>query len=271
MNPQLLFHSKFRRAAGHGHGCLCCQTIQEVASQSEDLDFTGVGSSPIVGDMGGPGVRVPEVIVNTQDNRYLIRLCGFEIPAGYASIIRGLRQAATLRGIVTVEAQQFFRERPITTPFWHPDRGNISWHLRWQKNQSEPQVIDPAQVAGTSPEMRGLDPVTLYTPPFVPYVAPAAGLPPGSAIGDYGTFHDIRFPWDANEWTMSELIVGPGVVVFYASVHQRVLPAGTVPPLTPGMVPEDEFLSSFQSVVYGRVAGAIIFELFPCCEGEVSP
>ena len=34
-------------------------------------------------------------------------------------------------------------------------------------------------------------------------------------------WRDFRFPWAARDWALSELIVGPGCVVFLPSVKQN--------------------------------------------------
>jgi hypothetical protein len=57
-------------------------------------------------------------------------------------------------------------------------------------------------------------------------------------------------------------------VVFYCSVRQTD-PETRGPALVvadPGSLrPEDRFLATFQSAVYGRVAGAMVVETLPCC------
>lgn len=259
------------------------QDLREIASASFDPDLTGVGSSPYLGDMGRTGVTVPAAFTVSQDTRYLIRLCGVEIPAGYAIVIRGLRQLATIRGCTGDGAQpsQDFPpdclltlEREVVSPLWSFLDGNISWHLRWQKNRFSSRRVDPSQLPGTSPNTRSLESVLLYVPTIAAvYVPPASGQPPGDALGALGTFRDIRFPWGNTDYALSEVVRGPGAVAFYASVRQTNPSSRPPYPNLPGMRPEDQFLSSFPNAIYGRVAGAMLFEAFPCdsMEGPVVP
>lgn len=238
-----------------------CPNIVEVSSAAWDRDLTGIGSTPWQGDLGSTGVRVPTAPTTSPNNRYLIRLCGVEIPVGFSILIRGLRQFASLRHTETINGLPLIIERPIVTPLWRFLDGNISWHLRIQKQQFAPLQFDSVQAPGTDPSQRNLDSALLYVPPLVPYVAPGNGLPPGEAVGQLGTFRDIRFPWDDVNWTMSALVPGPGSVVFYASVFQPSFVDRPLYPSVAGVVPEDQFLSNFRDARYGRVAGAMIFEM----------
>ena len=239
----------------------CEDHIIEVASAAFDTDLTGIGSTPWSGDQASTGVRVPAAPTTGPGNRYLFRLCGVEIPAGYAIMIRRLRQAATIRQTDILNGEPRIIEQDITSPFWRFQDGNISWHLRLQKQQFAPKVFDPAQIAGTSPEMRALDTALLYRPPLVPYRALGAGQPPGTSVGDLGTFRDIRFTWQNQSLSLRSLVKGPGAVVFYASVFQTDPAIRPLYPSVAGMRPEDQFLGNFPRAIYGRVAGAIIFEI----------
>lgn len=245
-----------------------CRNIVELVSASFDPDKAGVGSSPYVGEMSSTGVVVPEAPTTSQSNRYLIRLCGVQIPAGRAIILHGLRQAATLRCTREVSGCPVLaNELEITSPFWSFSDGNISWHLRLVPNVLAPATADPAQQPGTDPNLNRLDSALLYVPPLTPYVAPNAGIPPGAAADLLGIWRDMRFPWNNTEWDLHALIPGPHNLVFYASVHQ------TNPDGRPLMVvadpgalrPEDRFLATFQAAIYGRVAGAMTIETLPEC------
>lgn len=247
-----------------------CEKITEITSESFDLDFVGVGSSPHLGDVGRTGRSVPAGPTLSQDRRYLIRLCGVEIASGYAIIIRGLRQLATIRGVIAATGQVF--ETEIESPLWTFPDGNISWHLRWQTNRFSRRASVVAQLAATSVEMVGLDTSLLFRPPLIePYFPLGGGIPPGRAIGALGTFRDMRYPWTCTagqEFTFSEYIRGPGAVVFYVSVHQTDAKDRVAYPSLPGMRPEDLFVASFPNARYGRVGGAIVYERIPCCEGD---
>jgi hypothetical protein len=241
--------------------------IVEIASAASDDDLIGIGGSSYKGDLGRTGVPVPSDPTATQDNRFLIRLCGVYVPTGGAITVRGLRQGVLLRGQRTVgegeAAVTTTFEREQVSPFWQFPDGNISWHLRWLKTESTAYGCDAAQEPGTSPNTQGTDSALLYLPPFSPYKAPNAGMPLGDPVGSLGTWRDIRFPWENTDWSLEQVLCGPGKVVLYASVHQTnasVRVEANFPALD-GMREEDLFLSSFYSTCrYGRVAGAIIYE-----------
>src|SRR6266542_765936 len=244
-----------------------CRSIVELASESFDPDKAGIGSSPFVGDMGNTGVVVPPEPTTAQSNRYLIRLCGVQIPMGKAIILHGLLQAATIRCEQMSGCTSIVSELEVTSPFWSFSDGNISWHLRLLQNRLAPAIYDAAQQPGTDPNMNGLDTALLYSPPLLPYVAPNAGQPPGSPLDWLDTWRDIRFPWDNTEWRLHQLIPGPYNLVFYASVHQPDPTNRQVAVIAdPGALrPEDRFLATFARAIYGRVAGAMTVELLPEC------
>ncbi len=247
-----------------------------MVSQSFDPDFLGVGSSPWEGDASSIGVVIPHGPTRSQAERYMVRLLQVEIDQRRAIIIRGIWQYATIRalpmsrsagcGLVPVELE-------ITSPGWHFQDGNISWHLRYEPHRFSPESIyDANQPNGASPSLSGQDSALLYVPPFFPYTPPGAGIPPGAAVDFLGTWRDLRYQ-DPSSNELAITVLGPGRVTFYASVHQTNplercglnLPAGVGRP-------EDQFVAAFEEtndapdVIYGRVAGGLAVELFPCCE-----
>lgn len=255
------------------------RAVVELATQSFDADMLGVGSSPWRGDVASLGLVVPTVATPDQTRRYLFRLLAAEIPNGKAMIIRGIRQLATIRafGRAAVDCVAVPFELEVTSPGWHFFDGNISWHLRWEPNLYSPEsVFDPAgPPPALSPSMSGTDSALLYIPPSLPYFPPGAGIPPGADVEFLGTWRDMRFPWTSTDWTLAIPLVGPGILRYYASVHQTN--AATRCPLGPiGATvgrPEDRFVAAFQAdgqVIYGRVAGALSLELFPWCQ-EFAP
>jgi hypothetical protein len=268
------------------HWACGCHTLVELVSGSVDNDLLGVGASPVPGDFSYTGVRVPAAPTIDQNHRYLIRLCGAEVPTGSGLIVRGVRLAATMRAEVPQTdpaGGTFVFEREIVSPFWHFVDGNVSFHLRWtQQVQSVRTVFDPLQLPGSSPSTFGVDSALLYTPnalgPFLGvYVPPGRGIPPGRDVDFLGTIRDAgRYPWTNTDWDLSVPVVGPGVVTLWASVFQtdpthRIPPPQLAPPapftdpLVCGLRPEDQFLMQFPTCNYGRVAGALLLDLFPCC------
>lgn len=259
-------------------GCPNCTL--EIASSSFDILRTGVGSSPYTGDMGAPGIPVPDAPTDSSSNRYTFILAAAEIPGGRGVIVRGLRQAVTLRAYVEVSqligedtetAYRYF-ELPVTTPFWSFPDGNVSWHLRYRPNRVSPSVNtftgDIAPPPGASPSFAGLDSV-LVASSLAPYAAVANGVPPGAPVYGMGTFYDIRFPWtDQPNGHLAIPLRGPGVVMLCATVFQtnpetriQIPPACVV---TSVLSPEDQFLAAFPTTaVYGRVAGALMLDMFP--------
>jgi hypothetical protein len=286
--PKPFFPPPIRTKPGpNGHLDPCDGVVWMQSGASLDADLTGIGGSPYRGDLGATGVVIPSEATTGQDNRYLARLAVVTIPSGSAVVIRGLMQVATIRALVptsvdisgeAVAGPTIPFEREVVSPFWKFPNGNISWHLRWKQTKAAADVHDPAQVAGTSPKIDGMDAALLYSQ-LVPYVTLRGGIPPGRAVGDLGTFRDMRWPWGNTDWGLNHLIMGPGQVALYASVFQPDRSIWTVEnsdgtegtiTLTSneGMRPEDQFLANFgpANVFYGRVAGAIIYEPFPCCE-----
>jgi hypothetical protein len=263
-----------------------CENVRIQSGASFDADLTGVGASPYRGDMASLGVTVPPEATSGQDNRYLFRLAVVNIPGGSGIIIRGLMQFLTIRSLFTTSVVSGdetligptipFQSRPVADS-WHLPFGDVSWHLRHKQTKTAARFVDPAQIAGTSPKVDGLDAALLYSQ-LLPYVTLRGGIPPGDAVNDLGTFYDIRFPWGSTDWGLSEVVTGPGQVVLYASVHQPNRDLWVVQnsddedvpitiPSNDGMRDEDKFFASFgpSNVVYGRIAGAIIYEPAPCC------
>jgi hypothetical protein len=254
-----------------------CDELIEVGSASEDVNRTGIGGSPYLGDMGNVGLAVPQAPTTLPTNRYLFRLAVVSIPSGNAIIVRGLRQFLTLYAEYSaVEGAVVPVSRLIQEPTFSFFDGNVSWHLRHKQQRSNQETFDPNQPVGASPNVDGRDPALLYSAINPNYVAPAHGIPPGEAVGSLGTFYDIRFPWVATDWGLALYVEGPGDVVFYASVYQtdatsRFVNESSilVPADTPGITAEDAFVSSFAATArYGRVGGSIIYEPAPCCAAE---
>lgn len=258
-----------------------CENMIELVSQSRDPDYAGLGSSAFMGDTSGIGVVVPDFATTSPTNRFLFRLAGIQIPSGYGIIIRGLRLAQTIRTIVTSEnenADPIPYELEVTSPFWHFRDGNVSYHLMHQGDsqttrRNAPDTGTGVQLAGTSPDFRSYGSgssllYTSYNSVARTYTAPSLGRPPGAGVAHLGNIHDLRYPWGNTDWSLHLPVMGPGAVVLYASVFQPAVNSRTPIPGCSALSvlrPEDQFVAAYTDAVYGRVAGALTVELFPCC------
>lgn len=239
----------------------------ELVSAAADPDKLGVGSTPWLGDYASTGLLVPSALTVDQAHRYLFRFCGIQIPSGRGLLLKGVRQAATIRNVQRDEDDVivFVAEKEITSPFWSFMNGNISWHLRFQADQQIASRYDAAQLPGTAPANIGLDSALLYNI-IAPYEPPGAGIPPGRDVEHLGTWRDMRFPWATTSWDMCVPVMGPGLLVYYCSVHQtRPGIRGVQDPSDDpgGLRPEDRFVLQYPNAIYGHVAGALSVELLP--------
>lgn len=242
----------------------------EYVSEAINDDFLAVGSSPYPGDIGATGVTVPAA-PSAPGERYLIRLCGFEIPGGYRARILGIRQLVLLRAEVVIENESPPSEEfqlPIEieqeSPLWAFPDGNVSWHLVQVPDDAFGLGYDPAgQANGRSPSMNSLSSAEVY-------IVGGTGksiIPLGTPVANLATWRDIRYPWGNTTWNQDTRVVGPGKVILYASVKQT--DPATRPirrsPLDLGAIrKEDRFLLEYpDSARYGRIAGALMVE----CDG----
>ena len=106
------------------------------------------------------------------------------------------------------------------------------------------------------------------------YVPPGAGIPPGDPISWMGHFNDLREPWleRQNERAMKIEVLGPCLLIFFASIWQtdvvnRPVPALGVGPEQfgfDGLEEEDKFWIAYSSSSrYHRIAGEIQGEMEP--------
>lgn len=246
-----------------------CHNIVEIVSAGADDDFLGIGSTPWVGDYAGTALTVPAAPSPTQQDRYLFRLAAIEIPGGASVVVHGLRMAVELVADMPREAGgtvPLYRDQ--VSPFWHFTDGNVSWHLRHHSSVFRRRV-DPVQPVGASPSLKGTQPARLYQlggPNFSPGV-------PGVDVEGLGTMRDLRYPWGNTDWSLAVPVGGPGIVALYCSVRQTN--PDTRPPtpfITPNtsLRPEDVFIletrqQTTEIARYGRVAGALLVEMFPSC------
>ncbi len=250
-----------------------CPNLIEVVSAGADDDYLAVGSTPWLGDFAGTALTVPAAPTLTPRDRYLFLLAAIEIPGGASVVIRGLRQSVQILAPVPMEAggnYPIYREQ--VSPFWHFSDGNVSWHLRHYTDLFR-NVFDPAQAPGTSPTMRGTGPARLYQLGG-PFAASGGGVPPGVDVQGLGTMRDLRYPWRNTNWGLAVPVGGPATIALFCSVKQtNPSTRPQLPNIAPNtsLAPEDVFtLETRQQTTeitrYGRVAGALLVEMFPCCK-----
>lgn len=241
----------------------------EVVSAGADPDLFGVGSSPYFGDTGNTFLPVPVAPTTDQRSRYEYRLCVLPVSSAQIAIVCGLRTYVGIAG--TVEESNIPYEIPVTSPNWKFTDGNVSFHLRRLGPAFYDSRWSAAQIAGTSPQVSGSDSALLFNQLAGPYIPPGAGIPPGDAVDNLGTWRDMRFPWTAANWDMMRVPVpGPCTLVLYASIRQtdpETRPTPPEPPCGFGVLsPEDQFLASVLDARYSHVGASMLIELAP---GEV--
>jgi hypothetical protein len=254
-----------------------CHDVVEIVSAGADEDFLGVGSSPYTGDYAGTALTVPATATN-QAARYIFRLAAIQIPGGASIVVRGLRFAIELiapippdSDVVGAAAFPLYLEQ--SSPFWHFSDANVSWHVRHHTNIFR-QVSDTTAAPGTSPTFRGTQPARIFHPGGL-LVAPGRLTPPGVDVEGLGTIRELRYAWTNTDWSLAVPVSGPGIVALYCSVKQT---DPTTRPQTPfitpntSLRPEDRFIletrqGATEIARYGRVAGAMLVEMFPSCGG----
>ncbi len=256
------------------------RALVEVVTAAYDTDALGVGTTPYVGDVATTGLHVP-TLASSPSNRCLFRLAAAAVPDKRGVVLRGIRTLVTMRQEYT-DAQTgatFVFEREVESPLWAFQDGNVSWHLRWMNPSQSSRFAadpDPAHLPAMSPSSWGLDSALLYTPPAAVYAPLGGGIPPGRGVDYLGTWRDMRYPWTNTDWNLEVPIVGPGVVVLYASVKQTN-PSTRAPmptfmnPVIDGWRKEDQFLLQHSQAIYGHVAGALALELFPDVKDMTPP
>lgn len=269
----------------------------EVTTSGIDEALQGLSSDPL--GSGLPqrtGLRIPPVIPGlTQETqpRYTFCLATRRVASNKIRL-RGIRQYLSLG----VDAQfgtppERVIELPITTPFWTPPDGNVSWHLVTESGPDRVTSIPSTNAAGWA--FRQIDgsamlyeSATFAAGTFNPQTGQpnyyfqglTAYKPPKIhgdwyALGGLGNMHDLRFgPWSGVWFNSIDLVIeGATRVTLYASVLQTNPATRTnlTPPTTwhsQGATPEEAFLVDWtesgegptQGPTYWRVAGSLIFE-----------
>ena len=264
----------------------------KVATMSPDTGKALIGTSPYPGDYGYLGVLIPAIVSINYRTRHLIRLCSVAIPDGGLGRVLSLGQLLTLGACVpAAEGEQQGEprqrtspcdlpsirvERPVLTPWWSFQDGNVSWHLmRFEGGRSQALLPNTLGVPGQDNDLFGTDSALLvnaFSPPAV-YAPLNQGVPPGTGVDRYGTWHSLDYPWPGRDIDLSQQpeVRGPCVLSLFASVYQtdpehRLHPAvgSGIEQITSydGLVDEDKFVLSYPDTArYYRVAGAMEVEI----------
>jgi len=160
--------------------------------------------------------------------------------------------------------------KEITSPLWHPQDGNISWHVM-VRPQGYRDHRNPLNAPGFIYQQSD-SPALLYNQTAAgAYVPPNGGRPWGTPIGaSLGTIHELRYPWRSNqpEYALDIPIPAPCIVELYASVRQpdtslnvTLSTTDTLTQVFYSLSPEDQFVAAFPTFAkYGVIAGALVFD-----------
>lgn len=281
---------KYPGGAAAGVRSVLCNGRFEVSTAGPNSEFGFVKSDPYKTN-AGTGLVVPSTPSASIGNvRYLFLLAWASFGAGenngsfQGARLVGIRQYAELvarlpartaplatgSGPATGSTVTFRKE--ITSPLWHPQDGNISWHVMViPKGQRDTR--NPANTDGFIFQT-ATSPALLYqtgAPSGAGYTPPNGGRPWGKAIGSsLGNIHDLRYRWreEDSEYALDIPIPVACDVALFASVRQND------PSLNPvfaegvnltqqfmALGPEDQFVSAYPTVAqYGVIAGALIFD-----------
>jgi len=245
-----------------------------VSSAQYDINRVGVGSSPLPGDLNSTGIAVPQPPTLNQNNRYLFRLCGLEVPADTICVINAIHQLLYIGARVPAEDgevdETWLLEVPVEDPLWSFPDGNVSWHLRNLQANSQDRTIftdfifppDATNRADTT------DSALISRQPAPVYIPLNSGLPYGKdLVPGLGTWRDMRFPWHHCQPNLNLQVRGPITIGFFASVYQTDPDRRPNKPVvieTAGLRREDVFMLNYPEAVYTRVGGRIIYDMIPC-------
>jgi hypothetical protein len=246
-----------------------------------EITTTGIDENLQLIARNGVGLRVPTLATSASNLRYLFMLAAFSVGEGTRGRIVGYRQLVTIAEATRGNPGAII-EMEVTSPFWHFQDANISWHLQTLgPNQGVP--FKPDQGPSDTDSFRlgfSMNPALLYqtatlaaNDPFyvdlTAYTPPNNGRPWGRPLrnGGQGTFLDLRSKWRSDDaWGSLDIpFEGPDVIALFASVAQTnpSTRATFTPPGTfyqTGISPEDAFVLNFPSAIYHRIAGSLIVE-----------
>jgi hypothetical protein len=248
-------------------------SYMEISSHARDPNKNGIGTS-FNNDAGGTFLPIPRAPSTSNENRYLIRLCGWPIPPGRSARVQSLAQYVEIGDFLPLPNQGgvYPLRRQVFAPNWSFTDGDVLFGLRVMPTPYYQQmIVDPLQPEGYSTNINGTSSGILYLPNKpgggpVPYAPLNGGIFPGSPVGDLGMIHDLRSVWGQNKMYFNYTVDGPSQIVFYASVKQtdpatRVnIPQGAP---APGLPVEDLFVQSYPNAIYTRVGGSFTMEIGP--------
>jgi hypothetical protein len=253
----------------------CRQYERLIVSTSQiDLAYTGIGSSPMAGDINGAGIVIPDTRTPNRSRRYLMRLCGVNVNEGARVIVRSIRQLLTI-GAVTESNQPgvgYPYELAVTSPVWRFVDGNVSWHLR-KVNPKVPEA-GPRQFNDVAPlvtpysaSQYGISSTILTRDGAGGAYVPLNGADAyGDPVAGLGTFYDMRYPWP-NSTEPADLgieVSGACDLVIFASVYQTDPTTRIVPAVAPNLLtigPEDRFLAAFPNARYHRIGAEMVVDI----------
>jgi hypothetical protein len=258
----------------------------EVSTNTRDSSLQLVFADPYA-SLTQLGIAIPAAVPNfyptTQGatpqpwaNRYLILLASQGFTYGQVARLVGMRQRVLIGTTVGGGEGHPDAIYPTyiaqTTPEWHFSDANISWHLR--RVPLEKRNVSNANNAAEQQFRQAQNPAVLFeNPPGVGagYAPAFAGQPPGNVLSpEFGTFHDLRFPWATDQaWRSVDMeFEGPCRIEFYASVQQtdpdtrpNINDTGITAAQLLTLPPEEQYVAAFEDAIYTRIAGSLIFEM----------
>lgn len=188
-----------------------------------------IGTSPLAGDRGSNLIDIPSDATRDWRNRYYFMLQSETVGRGEELFLLGISQALRIGWTQTIEVEQQTPQGPINVsidqridiPVRDPDfdftDGDVSWHLRFVPGHTDEgnlgAAYDPNLIQEQYPSGSGLWGMAL-----APYVAPPEV--PGEGIGSLGVWNDLRFLREYPTDSLRYHIVGPGRLVYFATVFQ---------------------------------------------------
>jgi hypothetical protein len=210
----------------------------EIGTTGYDPDRVGVGSSPYRGDVSNSALFVPEAPTRAPELRYLMRGASVAVPAGSYYLLRGIRTAVTIGGLLFDPSSGGFLpiEMVVESRFWSFTNGNVAYfvmveHGAPRQEGGEGEGRFPRSLPSMTPELYGTDPALTYAVNaagvaedgiVLPYRPPSGGVPPGTEVPGLGIIRDSRFghPQHGALEDFEFAIPGPCRVTGWISIYQ---------------------------------------------------